>query len=184
MFMLTSANRHTIFLTLAIVFYGCEEPQNVDVQANVYDGPTLIVKNVETYYSDSAIVKFKLTTNEQWEYPNGDRLFPNGLKIEFFEKKNFQPKAILLANSGKYTRSTEIYSVKGDVRIYSLDKEKQKLFTEELHWDPKQEKVYTDKFVKIDTEKETLTGTGLIATQDFKKYKILKPQGIFAHKTQ
>ena len=54
--------------------------------------------------------------------------------------------------------------------------------TEELKWMPQEHKVKIekDKFVRIQTQNEVLTGMGLDANEDFKWYKITKPQGVFA----
>lgn len=169
----------SLFL-LAVIFTSCDEPKNLDMANSVYDGPMMIVKEVETLYSDSAKLKVKLKAKEQWEYSNGDRIFPQGVHIDFYDETKV-PSTTLIANSGKYTKATDSYSVIGNVRIFSNKGETQKLNTEELNWNPKTEKVHTDKFVRIETAKETLTGTGLEASQDFKKYKILKPQGVFAN---
>lgn len=54
---------------------------------------------------------------------------------------------------------------------------KETLMSEELYWDTRKKKIYTEKFVKIKTPKYILTGVGLEANQDFTEYKILKPKG-------
>ena len=59
---------------------------------------------------------------------------------------------------------------------------KETLNTEELHWDRTKQEVFTDKFVRIETPTEILTGQGLRANQDFSRYRILKPTGIFTVK--
>jgi hypothetical protein len=51
--------------------------------------------------------------------------------------------------------------------------------TEELNWVPAKQKIFTDKFVTIQTKEEVLKGQGLEAKQDFSSYRILKPTGTF-----
>ena len=53
------------------------------------------------------------------------------------------------------------------------------LHTEQLYWNPKDGKVFTDKFVRIENGDEILTGIGLTANQDFSSYVIKEPQGTF-----
>ena len=53
------------------------------------------------------------------------------------------------------------------------------LKTEELFWDPNAGDVSTEKFVKIETPEEIITGTGLKAKQDFSSWSINQPEGIF-----
>lgn len=49
--------------------------------------------------------------------------------------------------------------------------------SEELYWEPQKEEIYTDKFVRIQSEDQISTGTGLVAKQDFSSYRILNPSG-------
>jgi len=44
----------------------------------------------------------------------------------------------------------------------------------------KEQKIYTDKFVRITTATEILTGEGMEANQDFSSWVILKPRGTIA----
>ena len=53
----------------------------------------------------------------------------------------------------------------------------EKLKSEELKWSRFEKRVYTNKFVRIETPQEILLGEGLTASQDFSTYKILKPRG-------
>ena len=82
------------------------------------------------------------------------------------------------ANSGVLDGETNIYTVTGDVKIRNLVEDKS-LFTEELHWNPGTEKIYTDKNVIIIQDGEKITGTGLEASQDFENYEIKNPKGSF-----
>ncbi|HEX8547974.1 MAG TPA: LPS export ABC transporter periplasmic protein LptC [Cytophagaceae bacterium] len=143
-----------------------------------YSGPTLQVKNIEVFMTDSAHPKILLNAPLQVEYENGNRYFPKGVKIEFYEA-NHEKSSILTSKKGRYNKQTGIYTVTQDVVIQNL-LEKKKLNTEELHWDPITKDIYTDKFVRIETPEEVLTGQGLKSKEDFNNYKILKPTGIFS----
>jgi LPS export ABC transporter protein LptC len=60
-------------------------------------------------------------------------------------------------------RNVEILNVKGEV-----------LNTEELRWDQKTGKIITDRFVKITTKDQIITGQGLISDQSFTDWEILE----------
>ncbi|MGI8599360.1 MAG: LPS export ABC transporter periplasmic protein LptC [Chitinophagaceae bacterium] len=79
---------------------------------------------------------------------------------------------------GVYDKENDLYAGKGDVVLKSFEKEQQ-LNTEELYWKQSEQNVFTDKFVRIESEGEILTGEGLTAKQDFSSYRILKPTGTF-----
>ncbi len=143
-----------------------------------YDGPLIIATDVHTLFSDSALLKVELKAPLQYEYENGDRVFPKGVVIYFLEKDGRVSNS-LKANHGKFYKSTGIYTATGNVIIKDTIAHK-KMNTEKLHWNPAKKKVYTEKFVRIETQNEILTGNGLDATQDFSYYKILKPTGVFS----
>jgi LPS export ABC transporter protein LptC len=144
----------------------------------VYQGPILAMDSIHTLYSDSAKLKVQIQAPQQLEFENGDRTFPKGIDIDFYDEKG-RISSHLKSNQAKYDKKTGRYTAIGNVRIVSLEKQ-EKLNTELLNWDPNTQKVFTDQFVRIETKEEILTGNGLEADQGFKKYKILKPAGVFA----
>jgi lipopolysaccharide export system protein LptC len=64
------------------------------------------------------------------------------------------------------------------VKINNI-KKNEKLNTEELFWDASADRIWTKKFVRIETEDQILTGTGLESAQKFSEYELLKPSGFF-----
>ncbi len=142
-----------------------------------YKGPSMVVYHLEALLTDSAQPKILMKAPRQVEYENGDRDFPEGVNIEFYGEKN-QKSSILTSKKAKYNKEKNIYTATQDVVIINNDEGK-KLNTEELHWNPGTKKIYTDKFVKIESPEELLTGTGLESSEDFNNYRILKVKGIF-----
>ena len=142
-----------------------------------YQGPVMEVDNIETLYSDSTVLRIRLKAPKQIELQNGDREFPNGVYVEFFDEKG-KKTSNLKANSGVYYKEQNSYKVTGNVIIKNLVEEKT-MKTEELNWFPATKKVSTEKFIRIETPDQILTGEGLDAAEDFSNYKIRKPTGIF-----
>jgi lipopolysaccharide export system protein LptC len=60
----------------------------------------------------------------------------------------------------------EVMNVKGE-----------RLNTEELHWDQKSGKIYTDKFVRITTADQIIMGDGMTANQTFTEWEINRYRG-------
>ena len=157
----------------------CRPTQDPDKELK-YTGPVMETTNVQTFYSDSARVKIKLKAPVQQQFETGDGIYPKGLDMIFLQE-NGQVGSTLKSSYGKYTKETDSYLVRGNVVVHNVLRN-QTLNTEELRWDKQKQQIYTDKFVKIRTEDEILTGHGLRANQDFSKYRILKPAGIFSVK--
>ena len=172
--------KNLLHIMVVLLLFGCNSENKKTVFQEKYTGPLLEIDSVNTLLSDSAVTKMRIIAPKQFEFLNGDRTFPNGLKIIFYNPDG-KEKSILTSNSGKYNKLTDIYTVTGKVEVQN-PAEKKKLTTEELNWSPKKEEVFTDKFVVIQTAEEILKGNGLVAAQDFSTYKILKVTGIFSAK--
>lgn len=163
-----------VWLALALSSGGCNDKTEVN-EIQPYEGPFIEVSNMETLYSDSAIVMVRVQAPKQLEFENGNSEFPNGFYIEFYEVDG-SVSSTIEANKGFFNKEEKLYTATGDVEVKNI-KERKKLNTEELHWKQDEEKIYTDKFVRIETADEILLGEGLTASQDFSNYKILKPTG-------
>ena len=133
--------------------------------------------NVEMLYAEDHLVKLKMLANEVLEFQNGDREFPEGIYMEFFDELG-QLSSILKANNAYFSKEENLWRGWGNVEVQNIANNEQ-LNTEELFWKPTTKKIYTDKFVTIKLDKEVLYGKGLEADQDFSSYTIKEPQGEF-----
>lgn len=164
-----------VLLFIATSIWACQHKTVDPNEVTTYSGPIVTGKHVETRYSDSSILRVIMKAPLQYEYQSGDREFPHGLHIDFFDEKGVFTST-LDCRYARYDRINDIYIAIGEVVINNRVEHK-KLETEELKWHRVTKRVFTDKFVKITTPKELLTGQGLEAAQDFSTYRIVKPVG-------
>ena len=150
-----------------------EEPEE-EVVAD-YEGPLIAADSVRTLYSDSAIVRIMVLAPKQFEYKNGDREFPEGIYLEFYEDDG-NISSTLEADYGFLFSEEDRYTGIGNVKVIG-EEGNRRLFTDTLHWSQPEEKVYTRSKVTIIEGVDTLRGQGLEAAQDFSSYTILKPIG-------
>jgi LPS export ABC transporter protein LptC len=163
---------------LAIIFFGlssCSTTENAKPVA--YDGPLQEAKDVEMHYVEKNSVKMKMLARKILEMQNGDRDFPEGIYLEFYDELG-NITSTLRANAAYYFKETNKWRGRGKVEVKNMEKNQQ-LNTEELFWKPDTKKIYTDKFVTIKTEEEIIYGTGLDALEDMSRYKIGTPEGVF-----
>ena len=59
-----------------------------------------------------------------------------------------------------------------------------KFDTDLLFWDEKQERVYSDKFIRIEQEDKIITGYGFESNQQMTEYQIYNNTGIFTVEDQ
>lgn len=136
-----------------------------------------VARDVEILYSDSAIVRVRVTgplLHNYTDRENPRQEFPAGVKIEFLEP-NLSVRSTLTAKTAvRYQEKGRIIA-RDSVVLVSAQQEK--LETEELIWDEKTAKVFTEKFVKVTKPGEIIYGYGLEAEQDFSYWKITVPKG-------
>jgi len=158
-------------------FVSCDSKMSDAAQKSIYQGPMRTLENAEIMHSDSGRLKAKVFAKKIYNLQNEDREVPEGLVITFFEKDGSQ-SATLKADYAYYTNKEKIWKAQGNVIVHNIANE-ETLKTEELFWNPEEGEVNTEKFVKIETPEELITGTGLVANQDFSSWSIKQPEGVF-----
>jgi LPS export ABC transporter protein LptC len=179
---LTKRLSKALLLSAAVLMFSCQDNTKPLAEMQVYEGPLMEGANVETLYSDSARIRVRLTAPKQLQFESGDQTFPEGIYIEFFNEEGVK-STTLKANQAKYSKNTDLYTATGDVVVINL-LEKRQINSEELIWNKRTRKIYTERFVRIQTPEETLMGEGLTAAQDFSSYKITRPTGTFSIKDE
>jgi LPS export ABC transporter protein LptC len=162
-------------LITSVSFYSCKESELKEPVE--YTGPLRKIQNVETFYTEKNTVKVKMVAGEVWEFENGDREFPKGLYIEFFNEFG-KLESTLRSNHAYFFKKENQWRGRGKVEVKNIEKNEQ-LNTEELFWKPAEEKIFTEKFVTIRQQGDVIYGIGLEAKQDMSDYQIKKVTGEF-----
>ena len=165
-----------LFALSAIVGSGCEPTENT--KPLVYEGPMSEGDNVELLYVEKDILKLKVTAKKIQEFASGDREFPEGLYMEFYDE-NGKISSTLKANHAYYFSKENQWRGRGNVEVKNNDKNEQ-LNSEELFWKPDTKRIFTEKFVTIRQQNDIIYGTGLDAAQDLSDYTINHPEGEIA----
>lgn len=135
------------------------------------------VENVEIIYSDSAEIRVKVTgpsmlnhTDRREPYQE----FPDGLEV-FFYGENLELTSTLVAGYGIRYDNRDQVIVRDSVVWKSMDE--QRLETEELTWNERTQKVYTNHFAAIITQEDTIFTRYFEANQNFKNIKFRSNSG-------
>jgi LPS export ABC transporter protein LptC len=162
-----------------LVLASCEK-QKATGPLQVYTGPLMETTNVLTLFSDSAKLKLKLTAPLEQQFENGDVIYPKGMVVTFYQSDGKTIVNTLTAKYGKVDKMKSLYIMRGDVRVVNVPQQ-QRMNTEELFFDKGKQQIYTDSAMKVrvETPTERLEGYGLTANQDFSRYRITRPTGIF-----
>jgi len=122
--------------------------------------PSLSGKNINTVFTDSGKVQLIMSSPvmETWDnLGNSYTEFRRGMKIEFFDGQK-EPVADVVAKYAKYVDKEKLWELNDSVVV--VNKSGDKLETEQLFWDQEKELIFTERFVKITNENQTVMGTG------------------------
>ena len=167
----------SLFLFSVLLFISCDAELSEEAEKTVYNGPLRTLEEANIFHSDSGKVKAKVYANKILYLQNEDREAPDGFFTTFYEKDGSK-SATLEADYAYYTKEDERWLAQGNVIVNNILNQ-ETLRTEELLWDPRTGDVSTEKFVKIETPEEIITGTGLEAKQDFSSWSIKAPEATF-----
>jgi LPS export ABC transporter protein LptC len=98
-----------------------------------------------------------------------------GLKVEFYNDSAVVTSTVT-ARYGRYYEQAQNILLRDSIVI--VNKKGERLATEELVWNQKLHKIYTEKFVRITTPTQVMYGDGLEANEDFSWYQITNIKGV------
>ena len=125
-------------------------------------------------------VKIVATTIERFNNQQPQLVFSNHLVVYFYND-SAMVQSTLKAEYAEINDGKKLMTAKENVIL--TNRTGKKLESEELIWDEKNNKIYTDKKVKITTGKEVIEGEGFVSNPDFTEYSISKIHGTFNFET-
>lgn len=162
----------------ALLWAGCKnEVEDVDALVSRFNTQVETAKDVEILYSDSAQVRVRITGPTMLYHldrrePRQE--FPDGVSVDFFGPEGAITSQLDARYGLRLENKNEVI-VRDSVVWQSVEGEK--IETEELIWDERKRKIYTNKFVVITRPDEIIYGHGFEADQDFSYSRINAIEG-------
>jgi Protein of unknown function (DUF1239). len=175
--------RNILILSLLLmVTYACGKDELKDVTdlgTPPEELPTMVTNDVLTLISDSGITQYRITSPvwkifEQAKQPYW--IFPEGLKLEQFDVK-FNVCASIRCDSARYFKEQQLWKLDGNVQI--LNERKEKILTNQLFWNQRAQKVYSDSFIHIESPERVIEGYGFQSNERITTYNIYRVMAIF-----
>ena len=164
-------------LLLGVMLFSCENDINVINSLKIDEGQAVeSTYDVEMTITDSGKVVMIMTSPQVDKYMvNREYVeMPKGIHIVFYDSIG-GIRSTLDADYAISYSGSKIMEAKNNV--VAVNKEGKTLYTEELIWDQRKRRIYTENEVKIVTQKEILFGDGLTADENFNDWKISRPRG-------
>lgn len=173
----------TVAVWAAVMFVFLPSCGNKKQDVAVVNGsdslPDMRTLGVTTLISDSGLIRYKIITEEWLVYSEIDPpfwAFEKGIYLEKFDTL-FHVDANIEADTAYYYEQKDLWELRGNVHIRSQRGDK--FDTELMFWDQKKEKLYSDRFIRIEQEDKILTGYGFESNQEMTEYQIYNNTGIF-----
>lgn len=176
-------SRYYIFCLLVIIGIGLvscdDEIAPIDRPITEKDLYIERATDVEILYSDSSVVRLSVQAPVLYNHITSGKErkeFPSGIEVDFFNEVGQTTSVMTAKYAMQYERQNKIV-IQDSVVVVSANNET--LETDELIWDEKNKRLYTDKWVKVSTEDEVIYGYGFSANEEFSYWKISKVRGRF-----
>lgn len=176
-----------VLTAIMFLFIACNRKQEADTIDAVEDRtsiPRLDATQVTTVISDSGITRYRISTKEWLIYDKAEEPywdFPSGIILENFDT-DLNVDASIESDYAKFLENPQIWELTGNVVAINLQGE---MFeTEQLFWDQKAERIYSDSLITITRATSIIWGLGFESNQSMTNYTIRKPQGIFPVKEE
>ncbi len=147
----------------------------VDIKYDPEVTPSMSTDSVITLISDSGVTRYKLVADNWQVFDKAKEpywYFPEGIYLERFDSL-FQVEAKILADSAWNYTEKRLWRLKGNVDIRNMEGEV--FLSDELFWDQKEGKVYSDKYIEIKRGDTELKGYGFESNQEMTDYRIFRP---------
>ncbi|MCL2596334.1 MAG: LPS export ABC transporter periplasmic protein LptC [Paludibacter sp.] len=138
--------------------------------------PRMHADSVMTIVSDSGITRYRISA-PVWDIYDFDRQepywnFPQGIHFERFDQ-DLKVDANIHANNAKFFENRQLWELNGQVRATNI--EGMLYQTEQMFWDQRAEKIYSDSLITItQTDGTKVVGkNGFYSNQQMTKYTII-----------
>lgn len=141
--------------------------------------PDMRTTGVQTFISDSGLIRYKIITSEWLVYSRIDSpywAFKKGIYLEKFDTL-FRVDASIKADTAYYYDRKKLWELRSNVHIRSQKGDK--FDTQLLYWDQGKERIYSDRYIRIEQVDKVLTGYGFESNQQMTEYQIFNNTGIF-----
>lgn len=171
---------YIIVVLLAVLASSCMRNSDKELKdiEEIQESASLGMKDVHSCVTDSGFIKYEFESPEMNQYDNVEEPyidFPNGLKFKMYSEKGTIVKSRIRCNKARYYKTTKIWELNNDVEAMTAKNEV--LNTEQLFWDTQKHSIYSEKFVKITTQHQVITGIGFESDEKLSKYEIKRPGG-------
>lgn len=145
---------------------------------HIQESATLSAFELHSFVTDTGVYKYEFETPELHQYDNVEKPytdFPQGLRFVMYASGGKVVSSRISCNNARYHKSENLWELNHDVE--AMTQKGDILNTEQLFWNTETRRIYSEKFVKITTKNQVITGRGFESDDQLSKYEIRRPGG-------
>jgi len=163
------------FFILSLLIAGCKNDiETIQALTSESNLPDVTGFQIEMQYTDSGVLKGKIIAPEVYQYSKGEdpyNEFPRGMTAVFYDPAGNET-SFIRANYAVYYTKKQLWEgrnqVYGENRITG-----EKIETDQIFWDQKEKRIYSEKFSKITNADGIFTGEyGFDAEEDLSQIRL------------
>ena len=169
-----------LFLLFCIV--SCNKDDKPEKIAAVVDRSAMArlhATDITTLISDSGITRYRISAPCWNVYDRANQPyweFPQGIHFERFDL-NLKVVANIQSDYAKFNENEQLWELRKNVKMTNI--QGQLFETNQLFWNQREERFYSDSLIKITDATHIIKGIGFESNQNMTNYHIRKTQGIF-----
>jgi LPS export ABC transporter protein LptC len=166
-----------VLLGMTMLFSCKNDMKEVSAFAGVDSIPDLTALDFEFLRSDSGRIVAKLQSPVMKQFIGEDAytVFPDGFKIQFYDRF-MNVESVMTGEYGINYEKRKLFVAKRNVIVINYRKQEQ-LNSDELNWDQRKKRIYSESDIKITTPTEILYGSGMESDEQFKLYEVFNSRG-------
>ena len=166
-------------LAVAFVVYSCKGKLAEAESINIKETPVQIVDDMFIVQSKNGSIQMRAQAPLMEKYEKDSlsyELFPEGFFVYGYTEEGLLETEIIADNAKhmKHDNGEETWSAFGNVVVKNLIKQ-EVMETDTLYWDQKNEKIYTNCYVRMYSPKGFMQGYGMESDQRARNSIIFKP---------
>lgn len=168
-------------IVMLLLFSSCDGKKKAIGEA-ITERDSLPMMNslgVTTLISDSGVTRYRVNT-EEWTVFDRKKppywAFEKGIYLEQFDSI-FNIEASIKADTAYYYNTQKLWKLIGNVDVQNRKGER--FNTELLYWNETTQRVYSDKYIRIQQPDRVITGYGFESDQQMNVYVVDNIAGIF-----
>lgn len=161
----------------AILLFSCKSEQEVK-EDDVQNMLTQQSENLTLIYSQNGNLSYRFETPllERYQLAHEPYMeFRKGVKVETYNDSTHRVDATLTANYAIFLENQQLWEAKGNV--IATNATGQKLETEQLFWNQKSGRIYSNVDSKVTQGEDVIIGEGFESDEQFTDYTFRRPKG-------